>query len=151
MAGRKGKYESNVEPHIAEIPEWRKNLTEAEIAEKLGISVSALSKYKNEHEELKKALKLGAEQLAKDLKNSLIKRGKGFYYTESKKITCVVDGKEQTREENYKRYSPPDVSAINLLLKNIDPEWRNDDMETIKIKREKIEIEKQKSENSDWK
>lgn len=150
MAGRKNKYESHVAPHIKDISSWRKEMTEAEIAEKLNISVTTLEKYKNDYPELAEALKLGKKELAKNLKESLIKRALGFSYTESRYYKKVKDGViEEITEENTK-VCPPDVGAIHLILKNIDPKWRNDDMETVKLKRKKIDLEKQKTENDVW-
>lgn len=52
--------------------------------------------------------------------------------------------------EEYERYSPPDTGAIHLLLKNLDPSWRNDDQATMNMKREKLELEKQKAEQDNW-
>ena len=150
MAGRKNKFESHVAPHIKDITGWRREMTEAEIAKKLGISVTSLEKYKNDYPELAEALKQGKKELTENLKNSLIKRALGFSYTESRHYKKVKDGiTEEITEENTK-VCPPDVGAIHLILKNIDPKWRNDDMETVKLKRKKIKIEEQKTDNDIW-
>ena len=57
------------------------------------------------------------------------------------------EGKVRVVEE-YKKYAQPDTGAIHLLLKNLDPEWRNDDQTTIDMKKEKLQIEKDKAEQN---
>ena len=44
----------------------------------------------------------------------------------------------------------PDVAAIHLLLKNLDDDWRNDDRPTMRLKMQKLELEKTKIENESW-
>ena len=149
--GRRGKYETHVQPHLSEIPVWYEELNEEEIAtQKLGIAVTTFEKYKNEHPELREALISGKKRLINELKDTLKRKARGFMYTEKKTITKTdKDGLSVTTEE-YEKYSPPDTGAIHLLLKNIDDTWRNDDRETMDLKREKLEIEKKKADNNDW-
>ncbi len=148
--GRKNKYETHVQPHLEEIQEWVGTLTEEQIAKKLGISVASFEKYKSKHEELVESLKKGRENLIEELRNSLKQKAKGFHYTETKKIIRDVNGHKTQIVEEYDRYSPPDTGAIHLLLKNLDETWRNDDKQTMDLKREKIELEKSKAENQAW-
>jgi hypothetical protein len=148
--GRKNKYDTHVQPHLEEIQEWVGTLTEEQIAKKLGISVASFEKYKSKHEELVESLKKGRENLIEELRNSLKQKAKGFHYTEKKKIIRDVNGQRTQVIEEYERYSPPDTGAIHLLLKNLDETWRNDDKQTMDLKREKIELEKSKAENQAW-
>lgn len=149
--GRKSKYESHVLPHLSEIENWCQDYDERQIAtELLGISVSAFEKYKREHPELVDALKNGRQVLVSDLKASLKKKAKGFYYEETKKTIRTENGKEVVVLEKYKKYAQPDTGAIHLLLKNYDPTWTNDDQTTIDLKREQLELAKQKAENDNW-
>lgn len=149
--GRKSKWESHVLPHLSEIENWCQDYDERQIAtELLGISVSAFEKYKAAHAELREALKKGRMCLVSDLKASLKKKAKGYYYEETKKTIRNEGGKEVVLMEKYHKYAQPDTGAIHLLLKNLDPTWTNDDQTTIEMKREQLEIAKQKAENDNW-
>ena len=122
-------------------------MTEGQIATQiLGISVSTFEKYKQEHEELRDALRKGKIYLADELKDALRKKAKGFNYTETK----TIDRGGVITTEKFERYSPPDVGAIHLLLKNIDDNWRNDDAPTMKLKEKALDIRKQKAEDEEW-
>lgn len=146
--GRKNKYESHVLPRLDEVREWYQLLNEAQIARKLGISPRSFDKYKAEHPELQEALKHGKEELVEDLKLTLKKKAKGFEYTEVKKTVKKVNGESVTTLEEFKRYAQPDTGAIHLLLKNLDPDWRNDDLTTVEMKKQKLEIEEKKAEQN---
>lgn len=147
--GRKGRYETHVQPFLPQIAEWYELLTEGQIAKKLGISVASFENYKNQHQELRDCLKHGRENLIEDLKNTLKKKARGFTYEETKTYIKEEGGKSVKIIEKYKRYAQPDTGAIHLLLKNLDDTWRNDDKVSVDLKREKMELEKQKAEN-DW-
>ena len=100
---------------------------------------------------MRQALKDGKQELITELKTSLKKKAKGYYYKETK--TCIrqdANGREIKVVEKYKKYAHPDTGAIHLLLKNLDDEWRNDDKATIEIKQGQLELAKEKAENSDW-
>lgn len=148
--GRKNLYTAKVEPFLNKIPEWYQDMTEAQIAAKLGVSTAAFESYKKAHEELQDTLDSAKKVLIDDLKQSLKKKAKGFTYKETKKTTREVDGKKNIILEEYERYSPPDTGAIHLLLKNLDDTWRNDDQATIDLKKQKLELERQKAENDNW-
>lgn len=148
--GRKGRYESYVLPHLDEIREWYNTLSEKDIAKRLGVSVSTFEKYKREHPELADTLKDGRQELVSMLKKSLKKKAVGFEYTETKRTIREIAGKKIVTIEEYTRYSPPDTGAIHLLLKNLDESWRNDDKATMDLKREKIDLDKQKAEDERW-
>ena len=148
--GRKGKYETHVKPYLSQIAEWYELLSEGQIAKKLGISQASLDTYKKEHTELAECLKNGRNHLVEELKGSLKKKAKGYYYEETKTYIREEGGKRVQVIEKYKKYAHPDTGAIHLLLKNLDPEWRQDDMETVAMKREKLELDKQRAENESW-
>ena len=148
--GRGDLYESVVKPRLPDISKWYKDLTEGKICKKLGISRSSWERYKRDHDELRKALTKGKEILADELKDALRKKGFGFFYTEKKTVRRIVNGVVSETEEEYTRYSPPDVGAIHLLLKNIDENWTNDDKTTLDLKRQKIELEKRKTDEAIW-
>lgn len=152
--GRKSRYETHVKPFLGEISKWYEDLTEEEIAtKKLGVAVSTFEKYKKEHPELKQALLDGRHNLVIDLKASLKRKAKGFYYTETKTVK-VHDFENDidviAKVETYKKYAQPDTGAAHLLLKNLDPNWHNDDAETLEIKKKQVELQKQKLEQDNW-
>lgn len=148
--GRKNRYYTHVQPNLQKIPEWLETMTEAQIAARLGISVCSFEKYKTLYPELIEALQTGREQLCRDLKETLKKKAKGFYYTEKKTTQRKENGKAVIVVETFEKYAQPDTGAIHLLLKNIDPEWTNDDRQNLEIKKKQLEIQKQKADNAEW-
>lgn len=149
--GRKNKYETHVKPYLSQISEWYEELDERQIAvERLGIAVSTFENYKRKYPELREALKKGRQSLVSELKASLKKKAKGFYYEETKTCIREENGKKVQVVEKYKKYAQPDTGAIHLLLKNLDPDWHNDDEATLQLKREQMEIARQKAENDMW-
>ena len=149
--GRKSRYETHVKPYLNQIQEWYEDLDERQIAvDKLGIAVSTWEKYKRENPELREVLKRGKQQLVSELKTSLKKKAKGFYYEETKTCIREVDGRQVKTIEKYKKYAQPDTGALHLLLKNLDESWHNDDIETINMKKEQLRIAREKMENDNW-
>ena len=149
--GRKDRYETQVQPRLGEIPEMVGTMTEEQIAKQLGISRRSFERYKQQHEELRDALKKGREDLVRDLKMTLKRKAKGFFYTEKK--TTVRDSEREGKTvivETFEKYAQPDTGAIHLLLKNLDETWRNDDRETMDLKRQRLEMEKEKNEANNW-
>lgn len=148
--GRKSRYETHVLPYIDKVRDWIQLLTEDQIAKRLGVGHTSLQKYKKEHPELAQALKEGREELVENLKMTLKKKAQGFYYEETKTVVKQEDGVEVKIIERYKKYAQPDTGAAHLLLKNLDESWRNDDAETMKLKRDRLELDKQKAEDAAW-
>lgn len=150
-AGRKNKYETHVKPYLEKIPKWYLTKTEAQIAKKLGVSEASWTNYKKEHPELLECLRSGQEDLVDELKSTLKKKAQGFHYTESTRT--LIDDPEKgliNKTEVKRRYAQPDTGAIHLLLKNLDPNWHNDDKETMDLKRQQTEIMKQKADQAEW-
>ena len=149
--GRKSRYETHVLPYLQQIQEWCQDLDEKQIAvERLGIAISTWENYKKKYPELREVLKKGRQQLVGDLKAALKKKAKGFTYEETKTTIRDEGGKTVTTVEKLKKYAQPDTGAIHLLLKNLDPEWTNDDQTTIDLKRDQLELAKQKAEADNW-
>lgn len=139
-----------MKPHLKEISEWYQILTEEQIARRLGVAPRSFEKYKKEHEELREALKKGKEELITELKLTLKQKAQGFTYTETKRTTRNTSEGKTVILEEFERYAQPDLGAIHLLLKNLDPDWRNDDQTSIDLKKAKLELEKERAENSTW-
>ena len=150
--GRKNKYETHIQPNLAKISEWVATMTEAQIAQKLGVNVRSFDRYKVDHEELRDALRTGKQDLIEELKATLKMKAKGFRYTEEKIIEKFDEAGNSTGKtvETYKKYAPPDLGAIHLLLKNLDDTWRNDDKATLDLKKEQVEIARMKAEENNW-
>lgn len=144
----KSKYETHVLPHLDKISEMCLTMTERQIAKVLGVSYASFNNYKSKHLELLEHLKKGRLELALELKSILIQKAKGFQY-EDKKIILDANGNVD-HEEKYIRTIPPDLSSIHLLLKNIDQDWRNDDFETMRLKKRQVDIAQQKADDQTW-
>lgn len=141
---RISEYERKVSPYLDNIREWAGFLNEKDICNKLGISRQSLINYKKKHPELQTVIDEGRKALVAELKSTLKQKARGFHYKETKTMIRDVNGTKTKVIEEYDKYSPPDTGAIHLLLKNLDEEWRNDDKPTMKLKEEKLEIERQK-------
>lgn len=128
MAGRNNKYETHVKPYLDRIPKWRRDgKKEAWISNKLGVGVSTFNVYKNQHQELRDALKKGKEHLIEGLEDSLYKKAMGFEYEEVKQVIEKDDqGKDKKRVEKTTKHSLPDTGALAFALKNLAPDkWRD--------------------------
>lgn len=148
--GRKNKYDTHVKPFLHDIAEWYQTMTEGQISERLGISQASFETYKKDHEELRECLVNAKEKLCTDLKETLKRKALGYEYEETKTSIRRENGREITVIEKTTRYAHPDTGAIHLLLKNLDPAWRNDDQATIDFKNEKLKLEKMKAEAETW-
>lgn len=153
--GNKSKYEELVKPRLKDITKWTEDLTDAEIAERLNISRRTFATYKKEHPELREAIEKGKKVLVQQLKDTLKKKAKGFYYEEVKTVKihnpdADADQEWIERIEVNRKYAQPDTGAAHLLLKNLDPTWRNDDRETMDIKKKQVELQKQKLDQDNW-
>lgn len=151
----KSKYDSHVKPHLDKITKWTEDLTDEQIAARLRISRKSFIEYKKQHPELVEALEKGKKRLVVELKETLKKKAKGFYYEEVKTVKIHNPDSDAEPEwiekvEINRKYAQPDTGAAHLLLKNLDPTWRNDDAETMKLKKQQVEIQKQKLEQDNW-
>lgn len=148
--GRKNRYETHVYPYLERIREWITEETEGDIAKRLKISQQSFEKYKKNYPELMDALRGGKEELISELRQTLKRKARGYKYTETKTTIREENGKKIKQVEKHERYAHPDTGAIHLLLKNMDKTWRNDDHETMEIKRKQVEISEKKAEAEEW-
>lgn len=145
--GRPSKYNTHVEPHLEEIKQMALDMTEEQIATTLGVSYRAFRDMKAKYPPLKASLKRGRANLVLELKSTLIKKARGFTYEEKK---IIKEHGEVVREEIYVKHSSPDVAALNLLLKNYDKEnWANDP-QALELRKQELEIQKQRVEEGSW-
>ena len=145
--GRPKKYFTNIRPYLDKIPEMALNMTERQIAEELGVGYTAFNEYKKQFPELNEALKKGRKALVIELRGTLLKKAKGFQYSEKK---ILKENGQIIREEIYEKTSLPDVAAINLLLKNYDKDnWANDPQE-LELKKKELKLKEKHLEKNDW-
>ena len=144
---RPDKYQTHVEPNLDKIRQMCQTMTEAQIAETLGVSYSGWKRYKKQYEPLRSALKKGRHVLVIELRSALIKRAKGFEYTETKEH---YKGKVLVEKEVCTKYYPPDVAALNLALKNYDPDNWAHDPQMIRIREKELELQERKIEQNEW-
>lgn len=151
--GRKDAYETKIKPRFDEIRDWLINgASDDNIIHNLGIHKDTFYKYIKEKTEFSDLIKNGRIAIVAQLRSALIKKAMGFEYQESKIIEREdPDTGEKIRTvETYTKKSLPDVAALNLALKNYDPDRWSNDPQGDKIKREELELKKQKLEKDDW-
>lgn len=145
--GRKGKYQTHIAPHLTEILELCKTLTEQQIAEHFGVGYSTFMEYKKQYPELQETLIKGRKNLVADLRSKLIEKAMGYEYTETE--TTIENG-VVTKEVTKNKKASPDVAALNLLLKNYDKEnWANDP-QSLAIRKQELALRERQIENSEW-
>ena len=153
--GRKSLYDRKVKPYLDLISEWLETQTEIQVSEKLGIGITTFRRYKTLYPELREAVEDSRLNLISSLKKSLKQKALGYEYEETK-ITKIRNPDEDSEEEwiekieIYKKHCPKDTVAAHLLLKNLDPEWHNDDMTTIKQKQKQLELQEKKIDLDNW-
>lgn len=145
-------------------------MTEAQICKRLGVGKSAWNEYKKRFPELMESIKRGRTDLVSDLKSALIRKAKGYEYTETKitkqKVELPDLMKQALIEAGFKKEelervdlvkteishkkASPDVAAINLLLKNYDKEnWANDP-QMLQIRQEELRLREKQVESNTW-
>ena len=150
--GRKSVYDTHIKPRFSEISAWLQNgATEKQVYQNLGISKDAFYKYKREKEEFAELIKKGRETLVIQLRGALVKKALGFEYTERKKYSKHdTDGKVYQYVEETTKTALPDVAALNLCLKNYDPdEWANDP-QMLRMKEKELELKRELAERDAW-
>lgn len=122
------KYHSHVKDRISTVLAWkRKGLTDKEIADNLGIGITALKKYKGKYEAFAAAIKGGKSDADSQVENALFKSAVGFSVAE-KEVTTIDDPEKgiTTRTKNNVKVYPPNVAAMIFYLKNrCSPHWQD--------------------------
>jgi len=121
MAGNRSKWESNVAGRLDLITAWaRDGLIEAEMCKRLGVGVSTFNVYKNEHSELREALKNGKEISDYHVEDSLYKRAIGFTYEETTREPVLVE--KQVNGEKIKTMLSPKLVVTKVVTKHVIPD-----------------------------
>ena len=105
----------------------RDGYTFQDIANKIGISYSALRKWRKDYPEIDKALKAGREIIDYKVENALLKSALGYKTKETKVTTIIRHGKVvETIKETTDKEQAPNVSAAQCWLYNRLPKkWKN--------------------------
>lgn len=149
-----GRYKEWLEPDgILRLEAWaRDGLTLAQIAHNCGVGLTTLKRWRDDHEEIRTALKRGKEVVDIEVENALHKKAMGYTVNVSKVFKVKhIDYNEatgrkireyetlETREEEI--HIPADTIAQIFWLKNRKPdEWRekrqepeNPDDKTVRV------------------
>lgn len=168
--GRPGKYETHVAPYLNKISEMALTMTEEQIAKTLGVGYTAFKRYKQQYPQLVDCLKKGRNDLVFELRSALIKKAKGYEYTETK-VTSEqlkmdkpmrqalidagfkaddLDKVQIVKTEVAHKKMAPDVAALNLALKNYDKDnWANDP-QSLELKKKELELKERQVESNEW-
>lgn len=113
--------------NLKRIESWaRDGLTDEQIANNIGCSISTLKNWKKQHVSILTALKNGKAPVDLEVENALLKRALGYEYEETETIVDIMpDGEKKSRVKKIKKVALPDTSAAIFWLKNRKPEqWR---------------------------
>lgn len=127
----KGKYEKWLtEEGLLLIEGWKRDgLSDQQVARNIGCSYSTLKEWANRYPAISAALKKGREVVIREVENALVKRARGYRYTEEtkeRKYNNRTGEFELVVTKSVEKTVPPDVGAIAFYLKNVDPEhWRD--------------------------
>lgn len=143
---RPSKYETHIKPYFDDIKKaYEKGVDEKEIAAKLGVSVSSWCEYKNKYSEFAELLKRDEEDTKKILErldNALLRSAEGFTYEEEKVIAKKdKDGEKIVLVEKYKKYQPPNPTAIFGAYNRFDPNYVKD-RAYYNLKQQELELRK---------
>lgn len=143
MASSKVKYWQTDEG-LTLLKGWaRDGLTDEQISTNVGISRSTLSEWKKKYSDISDSLKKGKEIVDYEVENALLKRAKGYSYTEITKeqvLNPITSQYELRITKEVIKEVAPDTGAAMAWLKNRQPDkWRdkpnsiNDDNEGVVI------------------
>lgn len=150
--GRPNAYKTKIEPRLKEIIEWaRAGATNAEIASALGVGRSTFCDHVAKNKDLSDSLEEARLSGVPAVKMALFKRAVGFTY-EEKKISRRKDEDGEIKEfiEITTKEALPDVSAIQVFLRNNSEDFRDKDSLTNEFKRMEIDLRKQIAENQNF-
>lgn len=149
---RSSKYKTVILPNLAKISDMYQTMTETEIAQELGISRATWTDYKATHEELREALQRGRAKICSRVKAAMLAAAEGDELVDVREIQELDENGNMivTKIEKVTRKAKKDVVAQHLLLKNYDETWRNDDFETMELKKKQVDIAQKKADASEW-
>lgn len=129
--GARGKYQEWITYEgLLKLEAWaRDGLTDEQIASNVGIVPATLYVWKNKYPEISEALKRGKEVIDIQVENALLKRAKGYTYSEVTRERVFDENTGKFKLEITKSVTKealPDTTAQIFWLKNRKPaEWRD--------------------------
>lgn len=149
---RPNAWKERIEPRISEIMEWATaGATNKEIASALGVSYSSFMKHCSNQKEFSDSLREIRMSGVPIVRSALYKRAIGFEYEEKKTyIKQDEDGNQSKYTEITKKYALPDVSAIQIFLRNNADEFRDKDKQTYDFKEMELELRKMMIDSKEW-
>lgn len=113
------------------------NLTDKEIADKIGVTYSTFKRFKAQNSELKSIIAQGKDKKNQTVEQSLFKGCNGYKYyeevvTKVKTETMAADGvtilvSEDVVISNVKKYKGPDLASQKYWLNNKNKaKWKDD-------------------------
>lgn len=141
-----------VRERLAEIEIWlRDGLTEKQVCKNLGVCEETFNQYKRRYPELVEAIKRGRQVIVTELENALIRRALGYEYEEIKTyIKTDEEGRETRYTEKTRKYLPPDVGALAILLKNKAPDRYTNDRAALELKRQELKLREMIEKAKAW-
>lgn len=121
--GRPCKYETHVEPYLDKIYEWlQQGMTDYSIADQLGIHRATLIRYREQYNNLSDTYTRAREERNRLVMNRMFAKATGEI-AQVKQQKMAKDGAIVTLTSEI--YTPPDVNAADLFLRNNDPEYKS--------------------------
>ena len=149
--GRKSKYETNVEPYLDKVREWKRNgATNEQIAERLDISLETFYNYLDEKPDFFDAIKKSKIDFVNELKNNLAEIARKHSLKTTKTYIKEEKGKKIKTVEITEKEVDADPAAIQILLKNIDRDNWADNPQALELKRQELELKKMLAEANNW-
>ena len=115
------------EPKLMLLKCWARDFSLTDIAEKMGITIQTLKKWRNKYPEIEEAISEGKEEVDYKVENALLKRALGYTTTDVKTIISPPDknGNRSIRVEKTEKEILPDTVAIMAWLNNRKPDqWK---------------------------
>lgn len=153
--GAKSKYETLCRPYLKEINEKvRQGVTEAAIANALGISVASLNNYRNKYPEFAEALSKdkGADVL-QALLNAGVEAAIGCYITNEQTIFTIDENGNRVPEKviQNKVWQPPNPALNKFYVQNYGKEqgYAADPLQ-YELKKRKQDFEEKLEKAKNW-
>lgn len=118
-----------------QIEGWaRDGLTNEQLAANMGITVKTFYEWQARFEQFREAIKKGKAPVDIEVENALLKRAKGYTYTETTEEIYTsgerdANGEYKITERHIRRVTkevPPETAAAFIWLKNRRPDkWRD--------------------------
>lgn len=125
MAGRGTKFE----PDMVEMArQWRRDGgTLQQIAQNLGIHIDTLHEWRKKHTDFSDALRESTDYVNATVENAMLKRARGFTYTEVSQEYENIDGRMvKVKSKRIRKRVLGDVDAQKFWLTNRQPaKWKS--------------------------